>query len=81
MDGQRILGAAVNITVVGTDRFGSDHHTFKNGMRIRFEDTAVHEGTRVALVGIAKNIFNVPRRLGSKFPFQSRWEAGAASAP
>jgi hypothetical protein len=61
VDGQRIFGAAVDIAMSCADCFGGDNHAFENGVRVGFEDAAVHECTRVAFVGVTEYIFNVAR--------------------
>ncbi len=38
LDGQRILGADVDVALVGADGVGGDGHAFEHAVRIAFED-------------------------------------------
>jgi len=49
----RILGATVDDSVVRADGVGADEHALQHAMRIAFEQTAIHEGARIALVSVA----------------------------
>ena len=80
VDGQRILGPAVDVPLVGADGLGGDDHAFQNGVGIGLQDAAVHEGAGIAFVGVAQDIFDVARRGGGELPFHSRGETGAAAA-
>ncbi len=80
VDGQRILGPAVDVTLMGADGLGGDDHAFQNGVRVGLQDAAVHEGARVAFVGVAQHVFDVARRGGGELPFHARRETGAAAA-
>ena len=80
VDGQRILGAAVDVTLMGSDRPGGDDHAFQNGVRVRLQDAAVHKGARVAFVGVAQDVFNVAGGSGGKLPFHTGRETSAAAA-
>ena len=80
VDGQRILGPAVDVTLVGADGLGGDDHPFQNGMGVRLQDAAVHEGAGIAFVGVAQDVFDVARRGGGELPFHARRESGAAAA-
>ena len=55
--GQRVLGPHVNVTFVGADRPGGDHHAFDHAMRIALHDAAIHEGPRIAFVAVADDVF------------------------
>ena len=46
-----------------------------------FKERPVHEGARVALIGIANNIFILAPRLGNRRPFETCRIAGTASSP
>ena len=50
-------------------------------MGVALKDGPVHEGTRVALVGVADYVFLVTLCLSAELPFQSRGETAAASSP
>ncbi len=80
LDGQRVLGPAINIAFIGSHGVGADHHPFDDGMRVAFQDGTVHERTGVSFVGIADNIFLISRRSRAETPFQPGGESAAAAA-
>ncbi len=56
-DGKRVLGAAVDVAHAGADRVRRDGHALEDAVGIALQDAAVHECTRVALVGVADHVF------------------------
>ena len=59
LDGERVLGAAVDDAFVRADRAGADRHAFDDALRIAFKLGAVHECARVAFVGVAHDVLLV----------------------
>ncbi len=53
----RVLGADVDDPVRRADRERRDHHAFDDGVRRTFQKAPVHEGARVAFVGVADEVF------------------------
>jgi hypothetical protein len=56
-DGVRILGADVDVALRGADREAGDRHAFEQAEGIALHQHAVGEGARIALVGIADDVF------------------------
>ncbi len=79
-DGQGIFGAAVHITLLGANGVGGDGHTFDDGMGVAFQHAAVHEGTRVAFVGVADDVFHFAGVLAGELPFFGSGETRAAAS-
>ncbi len=50
---QGVLGPNVHVALVGADGVAGYRHAFEHLLWAAFEHAAVHEGPRVALVGIA----------------------------
>ena len=80
VDGEGVLGTNVNQTLGGTDGVAADGHGLDDAVGVALEDGTVHEGTGVALVGVADNVLLVSAVLGAEFPLQAGGEAGAATA-
>ena len=80
LDGKRVFGAAVDDAFVRADGAGADGHPFDDALRIAFQLGAVHEGARVAFVGVAHDVLLVAGGLFAELPFQAGGEAGAAAA-
>ena len=80
LDGQRILGPDVDVSLGGADRIGRDEHPLQDGMGVALDQRAVHEGARVAFVGVADEIALVALRFPAGLPFPPGRETGAAAA-
>ena len=80
LDGERVLGAHVDVALVGADRIGADRHALDHRVRVAFEHGAVHEGTGVALVGVAEDVLDVGLLLLREAPLEAGRETGAAAA-
>ena len=80
LDGKGVFGAAVDDAFVRTDGAGADGHPFDDALRIAFQLRTVHEGARVAFVGIAHDVLLGAGRLFAELPFQTGGEAGAAAS-
>ena len=80
LDGDRILRAHINISLVGTNRITSDRHGLQHGVRVALEHRTVHKRARVALVGVAADIFLAGRLRLGKVPLEPCRETSAAAA-
>ena len=80
LQGQRILGPAVDVALVGADGARPDHHALEDGVRVALQDAPVHERARVALVGVAEDVLLVARGLGGELPLEAGGETGAPAA-
>src|SRR5579884_1502794 len=80
-DGQRVLGANVDISLGSSHRIGSDDHAFDHPVRIAFQYAAVHECTRIALVRVADHVFRRAACFGNSTPLEACRITGAATAP
>ena len=61
-DRQRVLGAAVDVALGGADGVRRDGHAFEDPVGVAFQDAAVHERARVALVRVADDVLGASRR-------------------
>ena len=66
LDGQRVLGAHVDVALVRADRVAADEHALDDGVRVALEDGAVHERAGVALVGVADDVLLVAPATGAR---------------
>ena len=65
----------------GAHCVGCDRHAFNYTLRIAFQNAAIHECARVALVAVADHVLHVAGCFGNRAPLQSaRIPAAAASA-
>src|SRR5450432_1322509 len=71
LNGERILSPAIDVAVVRANSVGGDRHPLEHAMRIAFQDGAVHESTRVTLVGIADDVLRGGDLLGDSGPLQA----------
>ena len=68
LDGERILGADVDVALLGADRVAADRHRLEDGVGVALDRRAVHVGAGVALVGVADDVLHVARRLDRSGP-------------
>ena len=80
-DRQGVFGAAVDVALVGAYGVGAQHHALYYRVGVALEERPVHERTRVALVGVADDVFFVTLGLPAEFPFSARGKPAAASSP
>ncbi|OPZ46054.1 MAG: hypothetical protein BWY94_00921 [Actinobacteria bacterium ADurb.BinA094] len=80
LDGQRVLGAHVDVALVGADCPAADQHALDDRVRVALEDRAVHERAGVALVGVADEVLDVALALVGELPLDAGREPGAAAA-
>jgi hypothetical protein len=78
---QRVFRAAVDIALRCADGVGGDGHALDQAVGVALDDAAVHEGPRVALVGVADHVFGLALGEAGELPLQAGGEAGAAAAP
>ena len=79
-DGQRIFGTNIYQSFVGSNAVTADGHGFEHRVRITFEDRAIHESSRVALIGITNHVFFIRNAIVGNFPFQSGRETAASTS-
>ena len=80
LDRQRVLGAHVDVALVGADRVGGDRHALEHAVRVALQHAAVHERAGVAFVGVADHVLaGSPSALATVLHLAGR-EAGAAAA-
>ena len=79
-DGERVLGAHVDVALVRADGVAADEHALEHGVRVAVHDGGVHEGAGVALVAVADDVLGLAGRRGRELPLQARREPGAAAA-
>ena len=78
--GNRILCTDIDITLMRTDCVSHDGHTFKDCMRIAFQNGTVHKCARVAFVSVADDILLITRLILFKLPFDTCRETCAAAS-
>ena len=77
---QRVFGADIDDSVRGAGDVAADRHAFEQRVRIALQLVAVHVGARIALVGVADQVFPVAHGLAQIFELHAGREAGAATA-
>ena len=80
LDRERVLRADIDIGLVRADCVGGDGHALENPVRVRLQDRPIHEGARIAFVGVADDVFLGRGHLGDGRPFQSGRIAAAAAS-
>ena len=78
LDGQRVLGPAVDVALGGPDGVRGDEHALDDPEGVALQDGAVHEGARVALVGVADEVLLGGRGVQGDLPLLPGGEARAA---
>ncbi len=81
LDGQGILIAHINVAMGGADGVGTDDHPLQNGVRIAFQQAAVHIRTRVPFVGVADDVLGLALGLAGGIPFPTGGKSAAAPPP
>ena len=79
LDGERVLGADVDVSLPDADREGADRHPLDDAVGVALQDAAVHEGAGIALVAVAEDVLHVARRATCERPLDSGGEARAAT--
>ncbi len=82
LDGERIFAPHVDETSCGADGNASDEQPLDDGVRIAFQQAAVHIGAGITFVGVAHDILLPGAVAGSpgKLPLLARWETGPTPA-
>jgi len=80
LDGEGILCTAVDVAFAGSDGIGADDHAFDDTVRIALHHGTVHESARIALVGVADDIFLFSGLIEGEFPFFPGRKTAAATA-
>ena len=80
LDGERVLGAHVDVAVVGADGVAADDHALEHGVRVAVHHRRVHERAGVALVAVADDVLRLARRRRGELPFHAGGEPGASAA-
>ena len=62
LDGQRILGAHVDVALLRAHGVGRDRHALQHAVRIAFEHAAIHERAGIAFVRVADHVLLLCRR-------------------
>ncbi len=77
---QRIFHTHIDVAFRGSDRIGPDDHAFNDTVRVAFQKTPVHVGSRVSLVCVADDILHIRVDIVADFPFFSGQETGSPSS-
>ena len=81
LDGDGVLGADVDVALVGADGVAGDGHGLQHGVGVALQHGAVHERAGVALVGVAADVLSArPGCRAANFHLRAGGEAGAAAA-
>ena len=80
VNSQRVLGAAVDVALVGANGVPTDGHPFQEGVRVPLDDRAVHKSARVPFIGVADDVFLVASGAGRELPLEAGKESRAAPA-
>jgi hypothetical protein len=78
---QGIFSAHVEVAPLGAHGEGRDGHALQQPVGVALHHRAVHEGTRVTLIGIAHQPLLAPGHGRHRGPLQAGGIAGAAAAP
>ena len=81
MQGQWIFSPAVDITLRCPQCKAGDQHTLQHSVRVAFYQRAIHKRTRVALIGIAYQVFRLTGSITAELPLLPRWKSGASPSP
>ena len=81
LDGERVLRAHVHVSLPRAHGPPRDGHGLDDGVRIALQNAAIHESPGIALVGVAKHVFEIPGAGLGELPFHAGRETGPASAP
>ena len=76
----RILRTDVNITLICTDCIAGNCHRFDNDVRIALQNRTIHKRARIALIGVAADVFLIRLICSRERPFHTGREAAAAAS-
>ena len=77
---QRIFGAHIDVCLACFQCISADDEPFDHAVGIAFEQTAVHERARVALVGVADDVARTNFALAQSLPLRAGREARSTAA-
>src|SRR5271157_2151574 len=80
LDSQGVLISDINHAPAGPDGSGPDQHSFNNGVRIRFDDAAIHKGARVPFVAVTNHVLRLSLRAPNGLPLRRGREPRASPA-
>ena len=80
LDRQGVFGPHIDEAAFGANGKGGDRQTFQQPMGIALEHAAVHEGARIALIGVAHHIAGSRRLQGNRVPLEAGGVAGTTAA-
>ncbi len=81
LDGQGVFGPDVDVGLGGPDGVAARHHALQEPVGVALAHRPVHEGPRIALVGVADHVLLVAGRGQGHLPFAARGETRPAPAP
>jgi len=81
LDGQGVLVADVDVSLMGPYGVGPDDHPFEHAVGVSLEEASVHVGPGVSLVGVADHVLGLPVGMPAALPFAACGEAPSAAAP
>ena len=81
VDRQRVFGADIDDAMRGAGDVAADGHAFEQRMRVALDLVAVHVGARIALVGVADEVFPGAHCLAQILEFQRRSRNPAPPRP
>ncbi len=79
VDGNGVLGAHIDVALIGPDGIARDGHGLQHRVRVALQNGAVHEGARVALIGVADDVFGIRLAFRGQLPLDAGGEAAAAA--
>jgi hypothetical protein len=81
LNGQRIFGANIDITMSGTNRIACNDHSLYYRMGITFQNGSIHKSAGIALITIADQIFRLSFCMTADIPFLPSRKTRTAQTP
>ena len=78
--GDGIFGTDIHYAVTGANSIATNQHTLNDAVRVTLKDRAIHECTRVTLVGITNDVLLVTWLIVGSFPLHSSGETCTTAA-
>ncbi len=78
--GQGIFLADVDVSLVGADGIGPQGQSFQDRVGIALQETAVHVGAGVTLVGVDDHVLGIVGGVARALPFAAGGESAATAA-
>ena len=73
-----IFAANVDIRLMTADGISRNDHSFEKSVRVPFQDVAILESSRFALICVDDEVFWFWALFGNESPLPGRWESSAA---